>query len=110
MTSTTFLTTTTTRFAIATANRLSSLNELFGPGFGDNPAIRSSSPLSPLSEVEAKFYYAGLPFALVLVARTSTTPREAPNGPDAYHKRKEFRVVRYNALTELWEDNLVLKY
>jgi hypothetical protein len=115
VTSTTFLTTTTTRFAIAIAiaiaiaNCWSSMNELFGPSFGDDPAIRSSSPLSPLSEVEAKFYYAGLLSAPVLVARTSTTPWEVPNGPDAYCKHKELRVVSYHALTELWEDNLALK-
>jgi hypothetical protein len=71
-----------------------------------------SSPLtlpSPLSEKEAKFYYAGLPSAPVLVARTSTTRWEAPTGPEAYSKVKELRAVGNHPLKETWEDNLALK-
>ena len=47
---------------------------------------------SPLSELEAKFYYAGLHSAPVLVARTGTTPWEVPTGPGTYQKLEELRV------------------
>jgi hypothetical protein len=56
--------------------------------------------------MEAKFYYAGLPSAPVLVARTGTTPWEAPTGPEAYRKVKELCVVGNHTLKEVWEDNL----
>ncbi|OCH84906.1 hypothetical protein OBBRIDRAFT_815290 [Obba rivulosa] len=73
-------------------------------------AVSSSlTPLSPLSKMEAKFYYAGLPSAPVLVARTSTTPWEAPTGPEAYRNVKELRIVGNLALKEAWESNLALK-
>ena len=38
---------------------------------------RTSPPLSSPSELESKLYYAGMPTAPILVARSSTT-REAP--------------------------------
>ncbi len=63
-----------------------------------------STLLSPPSE--AKFYYAGLPSAPVLVARTGTTPWEAPTGPEAYPTVKELRTVGNHALEEVWEGNL----
>ena len=44
---------------------------------------------SPLSELEAKFYYAGLFSAPILVARSRTTPWEVPTGPDTYQKLQE---------------------
>ncbi len=66
-------------------------------------------PLSPLSEIEAKFYYAGLPSTPVLVARTGTTPWKAPTGPEAYSKIKELRAVGNHALQDVWEGNLAPK-
>jgi hypothetical protein len=61
--------------------------------------------------MEAKLYYAGLPSAPVLVARTGTTPWEAPTGPEAYRKLKELRVVGNHApnLKEAWEGDLAPK-
>ncbi|KAF8816767.1 hypothetical protein BYT27DRAFT_7206932 [Phlegmacium glaucopus] len=64
---------------------------------------------SPPSEMEAKYYYNGLPSAPVLVARTSTTPWEEPTGPEAYHTAKELRPVFNHALTKVWEGNLAPK-
>lgn len=63
----------------------------------------------PPSEMEANFYYAGLPSAPALVARTSTTPWEAPTGLEAYQNIKELRAVGNHALKEAWEDDLALK-
>ncbi|KAJ7145815.1 hypothetical protein C8R44DRAFT_755948 [Mycena epipterygia] len=65
--------------------------------------------LSPPSEVEAKFYYAGLPSSPVLVARASTTQWKAPTGPEAYRKIRELRAVGNHALKETWEGDLALK-
>ncbi len=61
----------------------------------------SPSPPSPL---EAELYYAGLPSAPLLVARTSTTPWKAPTGPEAYRQPKELRPVGKHAITEVWKD------
>ncbi|THU82253.1 hypothetical protein K435DRAFT_844458 [Dendrothele bispora CBS 962.96] len=58
---------------------------------------------------EATFYYAGLPSAPVLVARTSTAPWRAPINPEAYIRRKELRPVGNHAIVEVWEDNLAFK-
>ena len=44
---------------------------------------------SPLSELEAKFYCAGLFSAPPLVARSSTTPLEVPTSPETYQKLQE---------------------
>ncbi|KAJ6616363.1 hypothetical protein B0H10DRAFT_2176659 [Mycena sp. CBHHK59/15] len=57
--------------------------------------------LSPSSEMETKFYYAGLPSSPVLW--------KAPTGPEAYRKIKELRAVGNHALKETWEGNLALK-
>ncbi|KAI9447736.1 hypothetical protein H4582DRAFT_1895967 [Lactarius indigo] len=54
--------------------------------------------------MEANQYYSGLPSAPVLVARTSSTPWEAPTGPD-----KELRPVGDHAIKEVWEDKLAPK-
>ncbi|KDQ11235.1 hypothetical protein BOTBODRAFT_87441, partial [Botryobasidium botryosum FD-172 SS1] len=62
---------------------------------------------SPPSEVEAMFYYAGLPSDPVLVARTSITPWEVPTG--AYWKRKWLHPVGKHALQGVWEGNLAPK-
>ena len=43
----------------------------------------------PLSELEAKFYYAGLFSAPPLVARSSTTPLEVPTSPETYQRLQE---------------------
>src|SRR5579863_1305445 len=63
----------------------------------------------PLSEMEAKCYYAGLPSSPVLVARTGTTPWNEPTGPEAYLVYQELRPVGNHTLKEVWEDNLALK-
>ena len=69
--------------------------------------FRHSAPrMSPLSEMEAKHYYAGLPSAPPLVARTSTTPWEAPTGPETHLPRKELRPVGEHALAGVWGDGL----
>jgi hypothetical protein len=70
---------------------------------------RTSSSQSPPSEMESKFYYAGLPSAPVLVARTSTAPWEAPTGPEASPRLKELRVVGNHAIKDVWERGLALK-
>ncbi|KAK7447030.1 hypothetical protein VKT23_014243 [Stygiomarasmius scandens] len=74
--------------------------------------ILSSSPTlpSPPSEMEVKFYYAGLPSSPVLVARTDA-PWKAPTGPEAYRVIRELRPVGNHALKlhEVWEDNLAFK-
>jgi hypothetical protein len=59
--------------------------------------------------MERKFYYAGLPSAPALVARSSTTPWEAPTGPEAYPRHKELRVVGNHAIKDVWEGGLALK-
>ncbi|KAI6006447.1 hypothetical protein EDC04DRAFT_3123797 [Pisolithus marmoratus] len=63
----------------------------------------------PPSEREAEFYYAGLPSAPRLVARTGTTPWEEPIGPEAYRKIRELRAVGNHAIKKVWEDNLALE-
>lgn len=82
-----------------------------GPATGGNPHSQSSSPTlpSPVSDVEARCYYAGLPSAPILVARTSTTPWEMPTGPDAYHKVKELRPVYNHPLGEVMESDVAPK-
>ncbi|KAH8111885.1 hypothetical protein DFH11DRAFT_1546184 [Phellopilus nigrolimitatus] len=63
---------------------------------------------SPPSQMEAEFYYAGLPSNPLLVARTGSA-WEAPRGPEAYPVRKELRPVGNHPLADVWEDNLALK-
>ena len=55
-----------------------------------------------MSEMEAKFYYGSLD--LVLVARTSTTPWEAPTDPEACIK--ELRPGSHPALRKVWNSDL----
>ncbi|KAF8500381.1 hypothetical protein F5888DRAFT_1610419 [Russula emetica] len=64
--------------------------------------------------MESKFYYAGLPTAPILIARSSTTPwEEAPTGPGlevAYPRRR--KVLRYtgdHAIKHVWEEQLDIK-
>ena len=73
------------------------------------PQSSSSTFPSPPSGMEAKFYYAGLPSAPRLVARTGTTSWEASTGPEAYREVKELRPVGNHALTGVWNSNLAPK-
>ena len=67
-------------------------------------------PLSPPSDQEALFYYAGLPSAPRLVARTGGTPWEAPIGLEAYTVRKELLPGgTHHSLSKAWEHNLPFK-
>jgi hypothetical protein len=59
--------------------------------------------------MESKFYYAGLPSAPLLVARSSTTSWEVPTGPEAYPRHKELRVVGNHAIKDVWEGDVSLK-
>lgn len=81
-----------------------------------NPSSFSSSasPQVP-SQQERKFYYFGLQTAPVLVARTSTTPWEAPpsgtdtgsdTNPEAYARRKVVRLVGDHPTKHLWGGEL----
>ena len=58
---------------------------------GDSPSCRVFP--SPLSELEAKFYFVGLGSAPPLVARTSTTPWKVPTSPQTYQKLQEYRAA-----------------
>ncbi|KIY45506.1 hypothetical protein FISHEDRAFT_76683 [Fistulina hepatica ATCC 64428] len=97
-------------FRFPPVTTFSSLSLSCSPATGDIPPPQSSSLTlpSPPSEMEARFYYAGLPSSPVLVARTSTTPWEMPTGPEAYRRVKELRPVGNHALKlqEAWEGNL----
>lgn len=66
----------------------------------------NSSSLAIPSPTESKHYYSGLPSVPVLVARTGTTPWEAPIGSEGL---KELRAVGKHVLEEVWEDNLAFK-
>ncbi|EKM55700.1 uncharacterized protein PHACADRAFT_209222, partial [Phanerochaete carnosa HHB-10118-sp] len=79
---------------------------------GDTSPPQSSSTMlpSPPSEMEAKYYYYGLHSKPVLVARSSTTPWEAPTGPEADWPCKELRVFGNHPLKEVWEGGLGLKF
>ncbi|KAH9980501.1 hypothetical protein BJV74DRAFT_856616, partial [Russula compacta] len=61
---------------------------------------------SPSSEMQAKFYYAGLHSHPILVARSGTTPWEVPTGPEAHHKPKELRPVYNHPIGKAWEGDL----
>ncbi|KAH8980630.1 hypothetical protein EDB86DRAFT_514224 [Lactarius hatsudake] len=65
---------------------------------------RTTPSLPPVSDQEAKLYYAGLPSKPVLVARTGSTPWEAPTGPEANLKMKELRVVGRHEISNVWDD------
>ena len=74
------------------------------PATGDILPPQSSSLTlpSPPSEMEAKFYYAGLPSAPILVARTSTSPWDVKNV-------KELGPANHAALGEAWDGDLGFK-
>lgn len=77
---------------------------------GDHSSTQATPPRPPpVSDEEARLYYAGLPSRPLLVARTGTTPFELPTGPEAYPKLKELRIAGNHKIKEIWEDNLGLK-
>ncbi|KAH9017756.1 hypothetical protein EDB83DRAFT_2437067 [Lactarius deliciosus] len=65
---------------------------------------QTTPSLPPVSDQEAKLYYTGLPSKPVLVARTGSTPWEAPTGPEAYLKMKQLRVVGIHEILNVWDD------
>jgi hypothetical protein len=75
---------------------------------GGIPRPQSSSPTlpPPVSDLEAKCYYAGLPSAPILVARTGTTPWVMPTGSEADLKDKELRPVGNHPLREAMQGDL----
>ncbi|KAF8472265.1 hypothetical protein DFH94DRAFT_767632 [Russula ochroleuca] len=72
-------------------------------------ARTTPSPPPHLSEQESKYYYAGLYSRPVLIARTGTTPWEAPTGLEAYTRPKVLRIVGNHEIKDVWEDDLALK-
>ena len=63
--------------------------------------------MAPVSEMESKFYYAGLPSQPPLVARTSTTPWSPPkDSEEAELQRKELRPAYHPTLHAVWENGL----
>ncbi|TFY70698.1 hypothetical protein EVG20_g2313 [Dentipellis fragilis] len=66
-------------------------------------------PLSPPSEKESIFYYAGLPSGPRLVARSGTVSWSEPTGMEAYRVIRMLHPVGDHAVKEVWEDNLALK-
>lgn len=77
---------------------------------GTSPQVSCRVLPSPLSELEAKFYYAGLVSAPTLVARTSTTAWEVPTSPETYQKLQELRAVVDGPPADLdWEDKIASK-
>jgi len=76
----------------------------------DTPSQVSCRVLpSPLSESEAKFYYAGLRSAPILVAHSSTTPWEVPTGPDTYQKLQELLAAVDKPFYSDWSDDVTSK-
>ena len=71
---------------------LSSLNPDGSLTIGDSTPSCCTLP-SPLSELEAKFYYTGLYSGAPLVARSGTTPWDVPTSPETYQKLQEFRAA-----------------
>ena len=68
----------------------------------------SLSQQAPLSK-ETQFYYAGLPSGPPLVGRSSTTPWEAPKGPEAYNRPKVLGTVGRHPIKDVWEAGLSRK-
>ena len=59
---------------------------------------------TPLSAMEANFYYLGFPSCPILVARSSTTPWEVPSGPEENWKLKELGLGSSHPIREVWEE------
>ena len=66
----------------------------------------STTLTSPLSAMEARLYYAGLPSIPLLVARTGSIPWEAPTSPEVDCQTKDLRVVGDHAIKDVWEDKI----
>jgi len=67
-----------------------------------SPQDSSASFRLPLSDVEAKKYYHGLPSKPILVARTGTDTWKQPSGPWPCLPVKELRTVGNHPLREVW--------
>ena len=79
------------------------------PTLGDSVATADDfttrnipSPAPRLSDLEARFYYYGLPSKPVLVARTGSTPWEVPTGPWAFPPKKQLGIVGNHEISEIW--------
>jgi hypothetical protein len=59
--------------------------------------------------MESKHYYDGLPSRPILVARSGTTPWEAPTDPEDYSKLRQLGPAGNHPLSEVWNDELSLK-
>jgi len=76
----------------------------------DTPPQTSCRTLpSPLSELEARFYYTGLYSAPILVARSGTTPWEMPTSPETYQKLQELLVALNKPFDLDWRDDVASK-
>ena len=76
----------------------------------DTPPQTSCRTLpSPLSELEARFYYTGLYSAPTLVARSSTTPWEVPTSPETYQKLQELLAALNKPYDLDWRDDVTSK-
>jgi hypothetical protein len=74
-----------------------------------SPQGTTASLRLPLSDVEAKYYYHGLPSKPILVARTGTDTWKLPTGPWPHLPLKELRTVGNHPLMEVWEDGLAIR-
>ncbi|KAI0259468.1 hypothetical protein BC834DRAFT_1017862 [Gloeopeniophorella convolvens] len=74
-----------------------------------SPQSITASFRAPISDLEAKHYYHGLPSKPVLVARTGTDAWKPPTGPEVYFRCKELRVVGNHHLKAVWRDNLAFQ-
>ena len=74
---------------------------------GDSDDRRSVWPFRSPSDMEAKFYYHGLPSRPRLVARSSTTPWVVATGPWACSTSKELRPIgNHKGLKRAWQNHL----
>lgn len=76
------------------------------------PPSPDSMPLplpSPLSEMEIRHYYDGIPSRPLLVARTSTTPWEEFTGPEEDKPYKDLRFAGNHPIKEVWSSGLADK-
>ena len=71
----------------------------FFPLFDDS--VASTSHLS-VSELEAIYYYAGLPSSPKLISRTGTIPWKPPTSMEAYRVLRELRPVFNHKIITVW--------
>ncbi|TRM66413.1 hypothetical protein BD626DRAFT_487701 [Schizophyllum amplum] len=77
---------------------------------GTDGKTRITLPRPPIvTDEEARMYYAGLPSRPTLVARSSTTPWEAPTDPEAYARTRRLRPPINNKFADVWHGDLVGK-